>query len=74
MLRLLLTRSNYGTTPNISANEILIGSPKRVAEQVHLLREAGVRNLMLTNRGLMSQEKTAASLRLLSEKVMPQFR
>ena len=38
------------------------------------MREVGIRNLMLTNRGLMSREKTANSLRLLSEKVMPLFR
>ena len=69
-----LPRSSYGPTPKPSANEHLIGSPNRVAEQVHLLREVGVRNLMLTNRGLMSKENTASSLRLLSEKVMPQFR
>ena len=69
-----LPRSAYGPTPNTTANENLIGSPRRVAEQLHLLREAGVRNLMLTNRGLMSKKDTEASLRLLSEKVMPQFR
>ncbi len=38
------------------------------------MRDVGVRNLMLTNRGLMSQEKTARSLKLLSEKIMPSFR
>ena len=69
-----LPRSAYGPTPNTAANENLIGSPNRVAEQVHLLSEVGVRNLMLTDRGLMSKEKKALSLRLLSEKVMPQFR
>ena len=69
-----LSRSDYGPTPNTAANENLIGSPNRVAEQVHLLSEVGVRNLMLTNRGLMSPGKTASSLRLLSEKVMPHFR
>ena len=69
-----LPRSAYGPTPNITANEILIGSPNRVAKHLHLLGEVGVRNLMLTNRGLMSKENTASSLQLLSEKVMPQFR
>ena len=69
-----LPRSSYGTTPNTTVNELLIGSPNRVAEQVRLLSEVGVRNLMLTNRGLVSKENTASSLRLLSEKVMPQFR
>jgi len=69
-----LPRSAYGPTPDTSASENLIGSPSRVAEQVHLLSEVGVRNLMLTDRGLMPKEKKATSLRLLSEKVMPQFR
>ena len=69
-----LPRSGYGATPNPAANENLIGSPSRVADQLHLLSEAGVRNLILTNRGLMSKEETETSLRLLSEKVMPQFR
>ena len=69
-----LPRSAYGPNPNTTASENLIGSPNRVAEHVRLLSEVGVRNLMLTNRGLMSKEETEASLRLLSEEVMPQFR
>ena len=69
-----LPRSSYGPTPNPTANEHLIGSPNRVAAHVNMLREVGVRNLMLTNRGLMSKENTESSLRLLSEKVIPQFR
>lgn len=69
-----LPRSAYGSRPSRSASEALVGSPTRVAEQVALLRDAGARNLMLTNRGLMSPEQTRASLRLLSDKVMPQFR
>ena len=68
-----LPASAYGSTPSRSANEALVGSPRRVAEQIALLREAGARNLMLTNRGLMSPEQTRSSLTLLSEKVMPQF-
>ncbi|MFQ6028322.1 MAG: LLM class flavin-dependent oxidoreductase, partial [Dehalococcoidia bacterium] len=70
----LLPRSAYGPAPDASANEALVGSPRRVAEQVALLRDAGVRNLMLTNRGLMSPDQTTSSLRLLSEQVMPRFR
>ena len=54
--------------------EIIVGSPERVSEHLAQMRDAGIRNLMLTNRGLMSAEKTAKSLRLLSEKVMPYFR
>ena len=50
-----------------------MGGPKRVAEQVAQMRDVGIRNLMLTNRGLMSLEKTESSLRMLSEKVMPLF-
>jgi alkanesulfonate monooxygenase SsuD/methylene tetrahydromethanopterin reductase-like flavin-dependent oxidoreductase (luciferase family) len=69
-----LPRSSYGSAPDTTLNQNLIGSPRRVAEQLHLLSEVGVRNLMLTNRGLMSREDTALSLHLLSEKVMPQFR
>ena len=67
-------REGYAETPDPAAAENLIGSPNRVAEQLGQMRDAGIRNLMLTNRGLMSQEKTAASLKLLSEKVMPRFR
>ena len=68
-----MDRSGYGDSPDPDAAENLVGSPKRVAEQLTLMRDVGVRNLMLTNRGLMSREKTAASLKLLSEKVMPRF-
>ena len=64
----------YAATPDPDAAENVIGSPKRVAEQLAQMRDAGIRNLMLTNRGLMSPEKTAKSLRLFSEQVMPLFR
>jgi len=37
------------------------------------MRDAGVRNLMLTNRGLVSTEKAKKSLTLLSEKILPSF-
>ena len=69
-----LARSAYQGTPDPTANELLIGSPRRVGEQVAQLRDAGARNLMLTSRGLMSREQTTSSLRLLAEKVMPLFR
>lgn len=69
-----MDRSSYGETPDPDASEILVGGPKRVAEQVDQMREVGIRNLMLTNRGLMSREKSADSLKLLSEKIMPLFR
>ena len=69
-----LGRERYGEVPNPGANENLVGSPRRVAEQLAQLRDAGVRNLMLTNRGLMSAEQTKRSMKLLSEQVMPLFR
>ena len=66
-------REMYGASPDPGANELLVGSPRRVAKQLAQLKNAGVRNLMLTNRGLMSPEQTARSMRLLSEEVMPLF-
>ena len=69
-----LPRSAYGAEPDPSAREALVGSPRRVAEQVALLRDGGAVNLMLTHRGLMSREQATSSLRLLSEKVAPLFR
>ncbi len=67
-------REGYSDAPNPDASENIIGSPGRVCEQLSQMRNAGIRNLMLTNRGLMPPEKTARSLRLFSEKVMPHFR
>ena len=64
----------YAATPDPDAAENVIGSPERVADQLAQMREAGIRNLMLTNRGLMSAEKTQKSLTLFAERVMPQFR
>lgn len=69
-----LGKDSYARTPDPDVSESLVGSYKRVAEQVAMLREVGVQNLMLTNRGLVSQEKTQKSLRLLSERIMPSFR
>jgi alkanesulfonate monooxygenase SsuD/methylene tetrahydromethanopterin reductase-like flavin-dependent oxidoreductase (luciferase family) len=69
-----LPRAAYGPTPNPEANEALVGSPRRVAAYLALLQAQGVRNLMLTNRGLLAPAQTQASLRLLSAEVMPQFR
>ena len=68
-----MMHDGYAATPDPDAAENLIGSPRRVAEQLAQMRDAGIRNLMLTNRGLMSFEKTAKSLKLFSEKVMPLF-
>ncbi len=69
-----MMRDGYADTPDPDAAENIIGSPRRVAEQLAQMREAGIRNLMLTNRGLMSPEKTAKSLKLFSQQVMPLFR
>ena len=66
--------SAYAPAPDPSASEALVGSPRRVAEQVAHLRDVGARNLMLTHRGLVPREKATSSLRLLSEKVMPLFK
>ncbi len=67
-------REGYAASPDPDASENVIGSPRRVAEQLTQMRDAGIRNLMLTNRGLMSPEKTTKSLKLFSEEVMPLFR
>ena len=67
-------RDMYGNAPDPASNELLVGSPRRVADQLEQLRKGGVRNLMLTNRGLMSSKRTARSMRLFSEQVMPRFR
>ncbi len=70
-----ISKFGYCLSPDTRQQKILmIVGPKRVAEQVALMRDVGIRNLMLTNRGLMSREKTTASLRLLSQRVMPLFR
>ncbi|MCE2465021.1 MAG: LLM class flavin-dependent oxidoreductase [Dehalococcoidia bacterium] len=69
-----LPRSAYGSSPDPDAPEVLMGSPRRVAEHIAMLRDAGARNLMLTNRGLVSKEQSEASMRLLSTEIMPLFR
>ena len=67
-------REGYADAPDPDASENVVGGPDRVAEQLAQMRDAGSRNLMLTNRGLMSPEQTTASLKLFSERVMPLFR
>jgi alkanesulfonate monooxygenase SsuD/methylene tetrahydromethanopterin reductase-like flavin-dependent oxidoreductase (luciferase family) len=53
----------------------LAGTPKRIAEQVAALREAGVRNLLLNvNVGQMPPERVERSMKLFGEKVLPMFR
>jgi len=67
-------RSAYLDEPNPDVFESLLGSPKRVAEQVAQLRDAGVRNLLMANLGVVSPEKAEKSWRLMAEKVIPRFR
>ena len=67
-------RDRYGATPDPGQNEVLVGGPQRVSEHIQQLYDAGVRNLMLTNRGLMSPDLTSRSMKLTSEQVMPRFR
>ncbi len=53
----------------------LAGTPKRVAEQIAELKEAGVRNLLLNaNMGQMAPDQVERSMRLFGEKVLPKFR
>jgi alkanesulfonate monooxygenase SsuD/methylene tetrahydromethanopterin reductase-like flavin-dependent oxidoreductase (luciferase family) len=63
-------------TPNeMVEHAFLAGTPKRVAEQIAALRDAGLRNLMLNvNVGQMPQEQVERSMRLFGEKVLPLFR
>jgi alkanesulfonate monooxygenase SsuD/methylene tetrahydromethanopterin reductase-like flavin-dependent oxidoreductase (luciferase family) len=67
-------REGYADSPDPDAAENLVGSPARVADQLEQMRAAGIRNLMLTNRGLVSAEATTRSLKLFAEQVMPRFR
>ena len=69
-----MKREGYGKIPNPSVGELLIGGPERVADQIAMMRDMGIKNLMLTNRGLISKENTVKSLRLLNEKITPKFR
>jgi alkanesulfonate monooxygenase SsuD/methylene tetrahydromethanopterin reductase-like flavin-dependent oxidoreductase (luciferase family) len=59
--------SQYAQTPDPNSSEHLVGSPRRVAEQIDLMKNAGIRNLMLTNRGLMSKNKTASNTNFVFE-------
>jgi alkanesulfonate monooxygenase SsuD/methylene tetrahydromethanopterin reductase-like flavin-dependent oxidoreductase (luciferase family) len=53
----------------------LAGTPKRVAEQIAALRDAGVRNLLLNvNVGQMLPEQVERSMKLFGEKVLPVYR
>ena len=55
-------------------HSFIMGTPSQVAEQVAAMRDIGVRNLMLKlNVGEMDTGKVQKSMRLLGEKVMPNF-
>lgn len=52
----------------------LAGTPRRVAEQVAELKDAGVRNLLINmNVGQMPREQVERSMRAFGEKVLPAF-
>ena len=69
-----LKRSSYEFSPLPAADELMVGSPRRVAEHIALLRDAGARNLILTHRNLLPREQSISHIRLLSDKIMPLFR
>jgi alkanesulfonate monooxygenase SsuD/methylene tetrahydromethanopterin reductase-like flavin-dependent oxidoreductase (luciferase family) len=53
----------------------LAGTPRRVAEQIAELRDAGVRNLLLNmNVGQIPPKQVERSMRTFGEKVLPAFR
>jgi alkanesulfonate monooxygenase SsuD/methylene tetrahydromethanopterin reductase-like flavin-dependent oxidoreductase (luciferase family) len=57
------------------ATGALCGTPKRVAEQVAALRDAGVRHLLAQlSFGYLPHAKITASMRRFAEHVMPRFR
>jgi alkanesulfonate monooxygenase SsuD/methylene tetrahydromethanopterin reductase-like flavin-dependent oxidoreductase (luciferase family) len=65
-------------TPRFPAEYVehafLAGTPETVAEGIHQLKQAGVRNLMLNfNVGELTAEQVENSLRLFGSKVLPQF-
>ena len=65
-------------TPRFPAEYVehafLAGTPETVAEGIHQLKQAGVRNLMLNfNVGELTSEQVENSLRMFGSKVLPQF-
>ena len=55
-------------------HSFILGTPSQVAEQVAVMRDIGVRNLMLKlNTGEMDTHRVQKSMRLFGEKVMPHF-
>jgi alkanesulfonate monooxygenase SsuD/methylene tetrahydromethanopterin reductase-like flavin-dependent oxidoreductase (luciferase family) len=67
--------SAYGEHPDPAAPENFIGSPRRVTEQMEMLREAGVSNVFLSHLGgVVGSEGGRRSMRLLAEEVFPTFR
>jgi len=69
-------RPGQPPSPNELVEHVFVaGSPKRVADQIAALRDAGVRNLMLNvNMGQLPPDRVERSMRLFGEKVLPLFR
>ncbi len=66
---------SYDRPPAFDGTEPLIGSPKRVKEQIQHLKEAGVNNVMLSHLGgIIPFEKRQRSMKLLATEVFPSFR
>ena len=66
-----------GQEPNpgeVVETAFLVGTPKRVAEQIAELKDAGVRNLLLNmNVGQIPPKQVERSMRTFGEKVLPAF-
>jgi alkanesulfonate monooxygenase SsuD/methylene tetrahydromethanopterin reductase-like flavin-dependent oxidoreductase (luciferase family) len=63
------------SSPNEMVEHAFVaGTPKRVAEQIAALKDAGVRNLLLNiNVGQMPPEQVERSMQLFGERVLPLF-
>jgi alkanesulfonate monooxygenase SsuD/methylene tetrahydromethanopterin reductase-like flavin-dependent oxidoreductase (luciferase family) len=57
-----------------TVSEMIVGTPEYAKEQFAVMKEVGVRNVLVTHRGVVTAEQGANSMRLLAEKVFPSFR
>ena len=63
------------STDNPLTSEMIIGSLDMAKERFAELRDAGVRNVLLTHRGeVVTAEQGTRSMHLLAEKIFPSFR
>lgn len=63
------------TITRVLEHNYVLGTPKKVAEQIAELKDAGIRNLMLqVNTGQMAFEEVSRTMHLFQEKVAPLFR